>query len=108
MLGEATGFSEASVIAFPERQLPAEVEKSFLEYVSRRKRGEPIAYIVGHKEFYGLDLAVNPAVLIPRPETELLGDLALAKSFDSAPDFGTGRGPVAPHMNDHRTKLGVT
>src|SRR5258708_36983577 len=102
MLGEATGFSEASVIAFPERQLPAEVEKSFLEYVSRRKRGEPIAYIVGHKEFYGLDLAINPAVLIPRPETELLVDLALARSFESMVDLGTGSGALALAVKKQR------
>src|SRR5258708_8944554 len=102
MLGEATGFSEASVIAFPERQLPAEVEKSFLEYVSRRKRGEPIAYIVGHKEFYGLDLAINPAVLIPRPETELLVDPALARSFESMVELGTGSGALALAVKKQR------
>src|SRR5258708_21226243 len=102
MLGEATGFSEASVIAFPERQLPAEVEKSFLEYVSRTTRGEPIAYIVGHKELYGLDLAINPAVLIPGPETEVLVDLALARSFESMVDLGTGSGALALAVKKQR------
>jgi release factor glutamine methyltransferase len=54
-----------------------------------------VAYIVGHKEFYGLDLVVNPAVLIPRPETELLVDLALQRPFRSVVDLGTGSGAVA-------------
>ena len=78
LLAAATGFSEASVVAYPERELPPETQERFLHYVQRRSRGEPVAYILGHKEFYGLELAVTPAVLIPRPETELLVDLALA------------------------------
>ena len=60
-----------------------------------------MAYIVGRKEFYGLDLAVNPAVLIPRPETELLVDLALQKAFRSAVDLGAGSGAVALALKKH-------
>jgi release factor glutamine methyltransferase len=107
LLAEATGFSEATVIAFPEKQLPPEIEKSFLEFVSRRKKGEPIAYIVGHKEFYGIDLAVNPAVLIPRPETELLVELALQRDFSSMADLGTGSGAIAIAVKRHRPKARV-
>jgi release factor glutamine methyltransferase len=95
LLAEATGFSQASVVAFPEKELPGKNEQSFLDFVSRRKRGEPIAYIVGHQEFYGLELAVNPAVLIPRPETELLVELALERKPSSVLDLGTGSGAVA-------------
>ena len=95
LLAEVTGFSQASVVAFPEKELPAKTEESFFNLVYRRKRGEPIAYIVGHKEFYGLELAVNPAVLIPRPETELLVELALEKKPSSVLDLGTGSGAVA-------------
>jgi release factor glutamine methyltransferase len=95
LLAQATGFSEASALAHPERVLPAEAEARFLEFAARRARGEPIAYILGEKEFYGLRLAVNPAVLIPRPETELLVELALARKPASVLDLGTGSGAIA-------------
>ncbi|HXM81958.1 MAG TPA: peptide chain release factor N(5)-glutamine methyltransferase [Burkholderiales bacterium] len=107
LLAEASGFSEASVLAFPERKLPAEIEQSFSQSVTRRKRGEPIAYIVGHKEFYGLSLMVNPAVLIPRPETELLVDLALERDFTAVVDLGTGSGAVALAIKRQRPKARV-
>jgi release factor glutamine methyltransferase len=71
LLARASGFSEASVLAHPERALPPAAEARFREWAERRARGEPVAYILGEKEFYGLPLAVTPAVLIPRPETEL-------------------------------------
>jgi release factor glutamine methyltransferase len=95
LLAATTGFSQAAVIGFQERELPKAVEESFFDLVSRRKRGEPIAYIVGHKEFYGLELVVNPAVLIPRPETELLVELALQREPSSVLDLGTGSGAMA-------------
>jgi len=107
LLAEASGFSEAAVVAFPERNLPGETENRFADFVSRRKNGEPIAYIVGHKEFYGLELAVNPAVLIPRPETELLIELALQREFSSVADLGTGSGAVALAIKKHRPEAHV-
>jgi release factor glutamine methyltransferase len=107
LLAEASGFSEASVLAYPEREVPAEIEQAFSQSVTRRKRGEPIAYIVGHKEFYGLDLIVNPAVLIPRPETELLVDLALQREFSSVVDLGTGSGAIALAIKHQRPQARV-
>jgi release factor glutamine methyltransferase len=102
LLAAATGFSEAAVLAFPERTLPAEAEARFAEFTARRRRGEPVAYILGRREFYGLPLAVNPAVLIPRPETELLVDLALQREFSSVADLGTGSGALALAIKRHR------
>ena len=95
LLAAATGFSEASVLAFPEKALAPETEARALDFFSRRRRGEPVAYILGRKEFYGLELAVNPAVLIPRPETELLVELALQRPFSTVLDLGTGSGAIA-------------
>jgi release factor glutamine methyltransferase len=101
LLAAATGFSEATLVAFPERQLPSEIEKEFLDRAKRRQSGEPMAYILGHREFYGLDLAVNPAVLIPRPETELLVALALERRPSTVLDLGTGSGAVALAIKKH-------
>ena len=95
LLARATGFSEASVLAHPEQELPAQAEAQFREFAARRASGEPIAYILGEKEFYGLPLSVNASVLIPRPETELLVELALACAPTSVLDLGTGSGAIA-------------
>jgi release factor glutamine methyltransferase len=78
-----------------------------MEMAARRAAGEPVAYILGHKEFYGLELAVNPAVLIPRPETELLVDLALDRNPASVLDVGTGSGAIALAIKRHRPKTRV-
>ena len=94
LLAEVCGFSQASLAASPEREIPFEVENAFLEFVRRRRKGEPVAYILGRKEFYGLELSVNSSVLIPRPETELLVDLALERRARSVLDLGTGSGAI--------------
>jgi release factor glutamine methyltransferase len=107
LLAAATGFSEAAVLAFQEKVIPADAQALFTDFLSRRKSGEPVAYILGRKEFYGLDLSVNPAVLIPRPETELLVDLALQGDFSSAVDLGTGCGAIALALKKHRPNARV-
>jgi release factor glutamine methyltransferase len=102
LLAAATGFSEASVLAHGERELAPAVAQCFMAFADRRKDGEPVAYILGRKEFYGVELAVNPAVLIPRPETELLVDLALEKPFSTVVDLGTGSGAIAIALKKQR------
>ena len=95
LLAEVCGFSQASLAASPEQDIPFEVENAFLELTKKRQDGMPVAYLLGRKEFYGLELSVNPSVLIPRPETELLVDLALERRPASVLDLGTGSGAVA-------------
>ena len=102
LLAAASGCSEASVVAFPERQLSCEAHSRFIDFVKRRLKGEPVAYILGRKEFYGLELVVNSAVMVPRPETELLVDLALQRDFSSLVDLGTGSGAIALALKRQR------
>ncbi|GAB4060656.1 HemK/PrmC family methyltransferase [Uliginosibacterium sediminicola] len=78
LLREASGASAAALVAFAERALPAEAAARFVDWVTRREAGEPVAHILGCREFYGQLLRVTPDTLIPRPETELLVELALS------------------------------
>ena len=81
---------------------PEQLEPRFSDWLARRERFEPTAYIVGEREFWGLDFRVTPAVLIPRPETELVVEAMIAIADDAAPgqtlraaDIGTGSGNIA-------------
>jgi release factor glutamine methyltransferase len=94
---------ERSVLyAHPEHTISPEQEQHYLALIERRRQHEPIAYITGHKEFYGLDLYVDSRVLIPRPETELLVEAALASinrrlnagQIPIIADIGTGSGAI--------------
>ena len=99
LLQHATGCSHADLLARPETPVIAPAYAQFAEWVERRAAGEPLAYLVGEAEFRGRVFQVSPAVLIPRPETEVLIDLALEKLRGlAAPkvlDLGTGSGIVA-------------
>jgi release factor glutamine methyltransferase len=99
LLSHATERPHSSFLAFPERSVPRDERLAFTELVKRRVRGEPVAYIVGSREFFSLPLAVRPDVLIPRPETELLVEAALVRCASlAAPtvlDVGTGSGAIA-------------
>ena len=85
--------------AWPERQVEPRRQERFAALVSRRARGEPLAYLLGQREFWSLPLTVTPDTLIPRPETETLVALALEKiPVDNQPriaDLGTGAGTIA-------------
>ena len=82
-----------------EKELTPRQEQAFRRLLERRLNGEPAAYIIGRREFYGLDFIVSPAVLIPRPESELLVEKALALAGDcplpAIADVGTGSGAIA-------------
>lgn len=100
LLELATGWSEASQLAHPDREVDAEAEVRFRKLLERRAAGEPFAYLAGRREFFGLDLAVDSRVLVPRPETEHLVEAAL-EYLSARPrprrvlDLGVGSGAVA-------------
>ena len=78
LLAAALGKSRAWIMAHPEeRVLDCEATDRYEAHVTRRSHGEPVAYVLGEKEFWSLPLEVTPDVLIPRPETELVVELAL-------------------------------
>ena len=101
LLGKVTGMEVEELLLKYDKNLSAGERQEFLRLVSRRKKKEPIAYILGKQEFYGLDFIVNKHVLIPRPETELLIDLVMgdynssSKENISILDLGTGSGAIA-------------
>ncbi len=93
--------SSAWLIAHSQDEIPEESADSFRNLLQRRIQGEPVAYLVGHREFYGLDFHVDKNTLIPRPDTELLVDLALERIADRVLDLGTGSGAVAISISLH-------
>lgn len=97
LLAEASGLSDALIAAVPERRVEPHAAARFLDWVAQRRAGRPVAYIIGRREFYGRPFAVSEAVLIPRPETELLIDCALEylRGGERVLDLGTGSGAIA-------------
>ena len=113
MLAErALGKPRAWLVAHADETAGAAAEQAFAAMAERRRQGEPIAYILGEREFYGLDFGVAPAVLIPRPETELLVELALARMPANAAarvlDLGTGSGAIAVTLAKQRQQARLT
>ncbi len=104
--------TSAWLIAHADEAASAEAGQAFAALAERRRQGEPIAYILGKREFYGLDFQVTRAVLIPRPETELLVELALARIPEKAAarvlDLGTGSGAIAVTLAHERPQARVT
>jgi len=100
LLGHLLGCSRAQLIAHDERSLSAEEAEAWQARLARRIDGEPVAYILGEKEFHGLVFEMSRDVLVPRPETELLVDwaTALLRALPGEPsllDLGTGSGAIA-------------
>ncbi len=99
LLQYATGCTHADLLARPETPVIGPAFAQFADWVARRAAGEPLAYLVGESEFRGRVFQVSPTVLIPRPETEVLLDLALerlaGRQSPDVVDLGTGSGIVA-------------
>ena len=97
LLEHTLGFTRVKLITHADHVLTETEAETLLDAVSRRLAGEPVAYIVGTREFYGLPFTVTPDVLIPRPETELLVELSLQclPERGRLADMGTGSGAIA-------------
>jgi release factor glutamine methyltransferase len=100
LLCEATGWDRARVTAEPELRLPVGASRAFAQMVRRRIRREPVAYILGRKGFRRIEVLVDRRVLIPRPETELLVEVALEMEPSYVLDVGTGSGAIALAVAD--------
>jgi release factor glutamine methyltransferase len=111
LLGHALGKDRAWLYAHADDALDADGALRFHALLVRRAAGEPIAYIVGRREFWSLDLSVNPDVLIPRPETEMLVELALQRIPQNIQvhiaDLGTGSGAIALAIASERPQARV-
>jgi release factor glutamine methyltransferase len=100
LLCEATGWDRAQLATDPDSRLPVGASRAFADMVRRRVRREPVAYILGRKGFRRIELVVNRRVLIPRPETELLVEVALEMKPSTVMDVGTGSGAIALAIAD--------
>lgn len=102
LLCHVLGIERTMLYAYPEREITPVQEQQYFTLIARRKQHEPVAYLTGYKEFYGLDFFVDKRVLIPRPETELLVETALeiikcsiaSEHVPVVADIGTGSGAI--------------
>jgi release factor glutamine methyltransferase len=111
LLAHALGVSRARLLSHPEEVPEAAAAGRFLDLIGRRAAGEPVAYILGRKGFWSLELEVTPGVLVPRPETELLVERALALNLPEqarVADLGTGSGAIALALASARPRWRIT
>ena len=110
LVAAAAGMDRLDLVADPSIGLEAAAARTLMGWVRRRARREPVAYIVGHKPFRDIDLMVDSRVLIPRPESELLVEVAveLAPPSGSVHDVGTGSGAIALAVKAERPDLKVS
>ena len=112
LLQHVLNAGHAFLLTYPDRILTAQQLEAFLHLVQRRIDGVPVAYLTGERDFYDLTFKVSEAVLIPRPETELLIELALQLIPSGRScrilDLGTGSGAIAITLAKHRPQCEVT
>jgi release factor glutamine methyltransferase len=112
LLARRAGYSRAQLFARLDEPLPPSEAQAFETDIARRARGEPVAYLLGEQGFWTLSLTVTPAVLIPRPETELLVEWALAlcppEAAPAVADLGTGSGAIALALASERPRARIT
>ena len=113
ILAYVLGVDRSWLFAHHDYVLTASEAERYTEFIARRIAHEPVAYLVGHREFYGIDLLVDRRVLIPRPETEMLVDAVLGHAEAAAPqplrvaDVGTGSGAIALAVASHAPHVHV-
>ncbi len=111
LLGHALGLDEAQVLARDRETVPGRAERRFNELVERRLLGEPVAYLLGEREFWGRPFRVDSRVLIPRPETEHIVEIALGLPLPAGArilDLGTGSGCLAVTLALEMARARVT